>query len=70
MITEYDSLSTYDYGNYYIIYPNSMEWWTEKRLMRGGAKVKPFFRYSSDENAEWLAVEDIKERLRDREIVF
>jgi FlaA1/EpsC-like NDP-sugar epimerase len=70
MITEYDSLSTREYQDHYIIYPNSMEWWTESRLTPGGAKVTPFFRYSSDENSQWLTVEDMKQRLAELEIVF
>jgi UDP-N-acetylglucosamine 4,6-dehydratase/5-epimerase len=70
MVTEYDSLSTFEYPDHYIIYPNSPEWWTEQRSTPGGQKVKPFFRYSSDENPEWLTVEDIGDRLRDLEIVL
>jgi UDP-N-acetylglucosamine 4,6-dehydratase/5-epimerase len=70
MVTEYDSLSTYEYPDHYIIYPNSLEWWTEQRSTPGGQKVKPYFRYSSDENPEWLTVEDIGSRLRDLEIVL
>jgi len=68
MITEYDSFSTHEYPDHYIIYPNSLEWWSEKRLTPGGRKVTPFFRYASDENPEWLTADDIRLRLRDLEI--
>jgi UDP-N-acetylglucosamine 4,6-dehydratase (inverting) len=68
MITEYDSFSTYEYPDHYIIYPNSLEWWTEQRLTPGGKKVQQYFRYSSDENPEWLTVEDIRHRLGGLEI--
>jgi UDP-N-acetylglucosamine 4,6-dehydratase/5-epimerase len=68
MITEYDSFNTLEYPDHYIIYPNSLEWWSEQRLTPGGKKVKPYFRYASDENPEWLTVEDIRARLRDLEI--
>jgi FlaA1/EpsC-like NDP-sugar epimerase len=70
MVTEYDSLSTYEYADHYIIYPNSLEWWTQKRLTSGGKIVTPFFRYSSDENSDWLSVKDIEDRLGKLEIVF
>ncbi len=68
MITEYDSFSTYEYPDHYIIYPNSLEWWTEQRLTPGGKKVPQYFRYSSDENPEWLTAEDIRYRLAELEI--
>lgn len=69
MITEEDSLATYDYGDHYIIYPN-LEWWdTEKRMKKGGTKVVQGFRYSSDKNADWLSIKKIQARLKTIEIV-
>jgi UDP-N-acetylglucosamine 4,6-dehydratase len=68
MITEYDSLSTHEYDDHYVIYPNSFEWWTEKRLTPGGKLVQPFFRYASDENPDWLTVDDMRHRLRELDI--
>ena len=69
MITEYDSLSTYEYDNHYIIYPY-FDWWIfDDHYTEGGKKVKEFFRYSSDENDVWLSVEDIHNKLNDIDIV-
>lgn len=70
MITEYDSFTTYEYDKHYIIYPN-FDWWNfNKHFTPGGKKVEKFFRYASDNNAEWLTVDDIKSRIRDIEIVY
>ena len=63
MITEYDSFHTREYENHYIVYPGSYEWWSSDRITPGGAPVPEFFRYSSDENPDWLDVEQIRKRL-------
>ena len=62
MITEEDSRTTYDYGDYYVIYP-SIDWKGKERIGKFGKKVPEGFRYSSDSNNWWLSVENLKERL-------
>ncbi len=62
MITEYDSLYTYKYDGYFVIYPH-FKWWDSDKIDRSGVLVKEFFRYASDLNDEWLSVEDLKKRL-------
>ena len=70
MITPEDSRLTYDYGDYYIIYPH-FEWWNEERhFMPGGKLVTEGFRYSSDENEHWLDVDEMTERLKSIELVY
>jgi len=70
MITEEDSRLTYDYGDHYIIYPH-FDWWNlESHFKEGGKKVKDGFRYSSDNNEEWLSIEEMRERLKTTEIVY
>ena len=69
MITEYDSFSTYEYENVYIIYPN-FEWWNLKtHFTPGGKKVSEFFRYASESNQDWLSIDDIQNRLRNIDLV-
>ena len=64
MITEYDSFSTFEYKDHYIIYPN-FEWWNlNKHFTKGGKKVKEFFQYSSDTNSEWLDENELRIRLK------
>ncbi len=65
MITEEDSRKTYEYEKHYVIYPD-FEWWDVKaNFTEGGHPVKEGFRYSSDNNADWLSVEEIKKRLEE-----
>ncbi len=69
MVTEEDSRLTYDYGDYYIIYPN-FDWWdTNKHFKKGGKKVAEGFRFASDNNDTWLDVKEIQKRLKEIEIV-
>lgn len=58
MVTREDSMHTYEYDRYFIIYPH-MEWWNSK-IIAGGAKVKEEFEYSSGSNYTWLDVHALK----------
>lgn len=70
MITPEDSMFTYDYGDHYIIYPN-FDWWdTNKHFKAGGKKVDQGFRYSSDDNKEWLDTPEMAKRLKTIDIVY
>lgn len=70
MITEEDSRFTYDYGDHFIIYPN-FDWWNnEKHFKKGGKVVQEGFRYSSDNNSEWLSEKDMREMLKGIEVVY
>lgn len=69
MITKDDSRSTYDYGDYYIIYPN-FEWFDfEKSFKEGGKLIEDGFEYDSGNNTDWLSVEDIQTLLKQYELV-
>jgi UDP-N-acetylglucosamine 4,6-dehydratase (inverting) len=63
MITKEDSMQTYEYDKHYIVYPH-YTWWSEDRIIPGGKKVELGFSYSSDNNTEWLSVEELKELLK------
>ena len=62
MVPVEDSMRTYEYDKHYIIYPN-YDWWNKEKMIPGGKLVKPGFIYSSETNAEWLSVENIRSRL-------
>ncbi len=65
MITRDDSRMTYDYGDYYIVYPN-FEWFSfEDHFHEGGKKIKSGFEYHSGENSDWLSVEDIRRLIKE-----
>ena len=62
MITAEDAMTTYEYDEYFIIYPQIV-WANKKQPNPTGIKVPDGFSYSSDNNAQWLDVSEIKERL-------
>ena len=63
MINKDDSRYTYEWDDHFIIFPN-LEWWnSSKNNTNDGKKVKDGFKYSSDNNAHFLSIEDIKEKL-------
>lgn len=66
MITVEDSMTTYEYDKHFIVYPQ-MVWSESKRPVPTGKKVPEGFSYSSDNNTEWMNVEEIKERLIEAE---
>ncbi len=63
MVTVEDSMNTYEYDKHFIIYPQ-MVWDDKKRAIPTGKRVADGFSYSSDNNTEWLSVEEIKELLK------
>lgn len=63
MVTVEDSMTTYEYDKHFIIYPQ-MVWDARKRVVPKGKKVPEGFSYSSDNNTEWLTVEQIRELIK------
>lgn len=66
MTTE-DSATTYEYDKHFIVYPQ-MTWNDKQQPDLSGKKVAEGFAYSSDNNTEWLSVEDIRALLKDVEL--
>lgn len=70
MITEEDSRNTFDYGAYYIIYPH-FDWWdTNRHFKDGGIRVDPGYRYSSDTNCDRLSEQQMRDRLKEIELIY
>ena len=63
MVTVEDSMNTYEYDKHFIIYPQ-MVWDEQKRVIPTGKRVADGFSYSSDNNTEWLTVEQIQELIK------
>lgn len=61
MITETDSLNTYDCGKYYAILPSIPNWdltaWSKQFSAK---KVKDGFKYNSGTNDEWLTADQLR----------
>lgn len=68
MITKDDSRMTYDYGDYYIIYPH-FEWFNfEQHFLENGKKIEDGFEYHSGENADWLTVQEIQDLIEEYDL--
>ena len=67
MVTTEDSATTYEYDKHFIVYPQ-MTWNNRQQPDLSGKKVPEGFHYSSDNNSEWLGVEDIRKLLTDVEL--
>lgn len=64
MVTTEDSATTYEYDKHFIVYPQMV--WNDRQCPDlSGTKVADGFAYSSDNNTEWLTVEQIRTLLKD-----
>ena len=59
MISSEDSLTTYEYDDYYKILPAINDWHTDPKRIGEGIKVPEGFTYSSDTNSEWMSKEEL-----------
>lgn len=62
MITKDDWRNTYEYEDYYIIYPH-FEWWDKSKFKDGGKLIKENWEYSSGENEIWLNAKELRKRI-------
>lgn len=62
MITESDSLNTYDCGQYYVILPSRNKGWKldDWKKKYNAKEVERGFRYTSGNNNNWLTVSEIR----------
>ena len=69
MITFEDAPYTYEFDDFYVIYPSVPEW-NETFKKIGGKKVKDNFEYSSNNNSEWMDSKDLKLWISDNKNTF
>ncbi|MCB5189979.1 UDP-N-acetylglucosamine 4,6-dehydratase (inverting) [Methylobacillus arboreus] len=60
MIGEEDALHTYEYSEHFKILPAIHKWSEDPARINGGVKVAPDFTYSSDNNKDWMTVEQLQ----------
>ncbi len=60
MIGLEDAHHTYEYEDHYKILPAIYNWSSDPDRIKGGVKVEEDFRYSSDNNKEWMSIEDLQ----------
>jgi FlaA1/EpsC-like NDP-sugar epimerase len=65
MITETDSLNTFDCGRYYVINPTHPVWDEKAWCKKFNAhKVPAGFKYNSGTNTDWLSVDEIRQLVK------
>lgn len=69
MITKDDSRYTYEYDDYYIIYPH-FEWWNKNKIKVGGKLIQQGWDYNSGTNTEWLDAKELRKRIDKLEIKY
>lgn len=64
MIGEDDSLSTYEYSDYYKILPQIYDFSTCQTRIKDGIKVPDGFSYTSNSNHDWMNADDLSSWIR------
>ncbi len=60
MIGSEDAPHTYEYENHYKILPSIHNWSSDPSRINGGKKVNEGFIYTSENNSDWMKLEDLK----------
>jgi FlaA1/EpsC-like NDP-sugar epimerase len=60
MIGFEDAPHTFEYDGYYKILPAIHGWSSDKNRIKHGKKVDDNFTYTSNNNKEWMTIEDLK----------
>lgn len=60
MIGVEDAHFTYEYPDHYKILPQICEWGSIEKMIKGGARVPEGFSYTSDNNKEWMSIEQLQ----------
>jgi UDP-N-acetylglucosamine 4,6-dehydratase/5-epimerase len=64
MIGEEDAMHTYEYSDYYKILPAIHKWSDDPVRINNGIKVQSDFTYSSNNNSEWMSVEQLSQWIK------
>ena len=65
MIGMEDAPHTYEYHDHYKILPAIYNWSSDSKRNKDGIKVAENFTYSSEENQDWMSVEDLRKWISD-----
>ena len=65
MINEEDSARTYEYDRHYKILPAINNWNQDSSRIKDGEKVPEGFRYTSDNNPEWMSISELEKWLNE-----
>lgn len=65
MIGEEDAGFTYEYDGHYKILPSINNWGSSKERIKDGVQVPEGFCYTSDNNAEWMSIDELNQWIKD-----
>lgn len=60
MIGSEDAPHTFEYDSYYKILPAIYNWSSDESKIKDGKKVEDGFTYTSDNNKEWMSIDELK----------
>ena len=60
LLTEDEARTTYDYGEHFVVYPPTFQSQDPAKIRSGGTLVPKDFCFSSENNTNWLSVEDLR----------
>lgn len=66
MIMEDDARHTLEFDDYYVIQPELA--WFAKEQINGGKALPDGFAYTSDNNTEWLTIEQLEELVNEGDL--
>ena len=61
LLTEDEARTTYDYGDHFVVYPPTFQSQDPAKIRAGGTLVPKDFCFSSENNTNWLNVEDLRQ---------
>ena len=64
LLTEDEARTTFDYGEHFVVYPMSDIATKTDSQLPGGKLVAPDFCYSSENNVNWLSVEELRSLIK------
>ena len=65
LLTEDEARTTYDYGDYFVVYPPTFQSPNKPQPTPGGKPVPKDFCFSSENNSNWLEVEELRRLIAD-----
>lgn len=61
LLTEDEARTTYDYGEHFVVFPPTFQSQSNPKIRPGGTLVPKDFCFSSENNTNWLNVEDLRQ---------
>lgn len=68
MIGVEDAYFTYEYPEHYKILPQICNWAPFEAMIKGGKKVPEGFSYTSDNNTEWMSIENLQKWIESNKV--